>query len=99
MKDNNGNALSPGDIVWFAATPDEMPQTAEVVPLAGEMILVKRSNEAVSLRKDSIFLLEKWFGHGPFGDGSGMGPDGFDPNLLDSKERELWNNNNHEKGQ
>ena len=75
---NDFKELESGDVVWFSLSENAMPDTAEVEDVTDNQVALRMSDGLLVADVSKFHLLEKWWGHGPLGDGTGMGPDGFD---------------------
>ena len=82
---NDIKYLEPGDLAWFALNEDDLPQMVEIEDVTEGQVAIRVDDGLLVADASKFHLLEKWWGHGPLGDGTGMGPDGFDPDWA-SKE-------------
>jgi len=78
--------LEKGDLVWFALNEPDMPSMAEVVEVFHNQVTLDWDHGLLVAEASKFHSLEKWWGHGPLGDGTGMGPDGFDIKLCTEEE-------------
>jgi len=84
---NDIKDLESGDLAWFSLSEDDMPQIAEVESIVDNFITFKLDRGVLIGDVTKFHLIEKWWGHGPLGDGTGMGPDGFDPDWASKEEK------------
>ncbi len=85
---NNIKDLEPGDLAWVAVNENDMAHMGTVVEVTPRQISLRLAHdEMIVADPRALFLLEKWWGHGPLGDGTGMGPDGFDPDWAAKEEK------------
>jgi hypothetical protein len=84
---NDIKDLEPGDLAWFALNEDDLPQMVEIDDVTPGQVAVQWDGGILVADASKVFLLEKWWGHGPLGDGTGMGPDGFDPDWASKEEK------------
>ena len=75
--------LERGDVVWFALNESDMADTAEVEEVTHGQVSLRWDGGLLVADAKKFHLLEKWWGHGPLGDGTGMGPTGFDIDRCD----------------
>ena len=84
---NDINILEPGDLAWFALNEGDLAQMSEVVEIHDGQVTIKWDNGLLVAEAGKFHTLEKWWGHGPLGDGTGMGPTGFDPDWAEKEEK------------
>ena len=80
--------LEPGDLTWFALRAEDTANMATVEDITDGQIALRWEGGLLVGDVASFHLLEKWWGHGPLGDGTGMGPDGFDVDLCSEEDLE-----------
>jgi hypothetical protein len=83
---NEFKDLERGDVVWFVLNEGDLADTAEVEEITSSQVTLRWSHGLLVADAKKFHLLEKWWGHGPLGDGTGMGPDGFDINLCSEED-------------
>jgi len=84
---NDIKDLEPGDLAWFALNEDDLPQMVEIEDVTEGQVAIRVDDGLLVADASKFHLLEKWWGHGPLGDGTGMGPDGFDPDWASKEEK------------
>ena len=86
---NDIKDLEPGDLAWVAVDENDTANMAMVVEATPNQVSLRLDDDSLLVADPSkLFILEKWWGHGPLGDGTGMGPTGFDIDRCDPEDIE-----------